>query len=157
MLPSPVVSLLLLLFWLALNQTLHVSHILLGLCLAIWIPWQVQGLIRERPSIKFCAAMLGLTWRVIYDIVMSALSVMGGILSGRELKSRFIWVPIELTDPHAISLLSGIITMTPGTLSADLSEDRRHLLIHAFDAADPEQVIAEIKTRYEDALKEIFQ
>jgi multicomponent K+:H+ antiporter subunit E len=47
--------------------------------------------------------------------------------------------------------------MTPGTLSADLSSDRRHLLIHAFNLGDEAALIEAIKTRYERPLLEIFQ
>ena len=48
--------------------------------------------------------------------------------------------------------LAGIITMTPGTLSAELSEDRRHLLVHAFNVDDEPALIAQIKARYEAPL-----
>jgi multicomponent K+:H+ antiporter subunit E len=50
--------------------------------------------------------------------------------------------------------------MTPGTLSADLSDDRRHLLVHAFDVDDDAAqaaLIAGIKARYEAPLKLIFE
>ena len=46
--------------------------------------------------------------------------------------------------------------MTPGTVTADMSADGRVLLIHSLHAPDPEAVRAEIKTRYEARLKEIF-
>ena len=48
------------------------------------------------------------------------------------------------------------ITLTPGTLSCDLSQDRDALLVHCLHAPDPEAVLEEIKTRYEARLKEIF-
>ncbi|MFY7941343.1 MAG: Na+/H+ antiporter subunit E, partial [Burkholderiaceae bacterium] len=69
----------------------------------------------------------------------------------------FVWVPLTITDPHGIVALAGIITMTPGTLSADLSADRRHLLVHAFNVDDEAALIAAIKTRYEEPLLEIFR
>ena len=63
---------------------------------------------------------------------------------------------IVVTSFNGIVLLAGIITMTPGTLSADLSADRRHLLVHAFNITDEAELIASIKTRYEAPLMEIF-
>ncbi len=57
---------------------------------------------------------------------------------------------------EAISLLAGTITMTPGTLTADVSADGRTLLVHALHAPDPDAVRDEIKTRYEARLKRIF-
>jgi len=47
--------------------------------------------------------------------------------------------------------------MTPGTLSAELSSDGSHLLVHAFNVEDEAALIAQIKERYEAPLKEIFE
>ena len=47
--------------------------------------------------------------------------------------------------------------MTPGTLSAELADDRRHLLIHAFDVEDEAALVADIKKRYEAPLRVIFE
>jgi len=56
----------------------------------------------------------------------------------------------------AVVVLAGIVTMTPGTLSAGISADRRVLTIHCLHAPDPVAVIASITTRYERPLAEIF-
>ena len=64
-------------------------------------------------------------------------------------------VPLDLVDTHAIAALAGIVTMTPGTLSAEVSPDRSHLIVHALHVDDPETIIATIKSRYETPLKEI--
>jgi multicomponent K+:H+ antiporter subunit E len=70
---------------------------------------------------------------------------------------RFVWVPLDIRDAHGIVALAGIITMTPGTLSAELADDRRHLLIHAFDVEDEAALVADIKKRYEAPLRVIFE
>ena len=67
-----------------------------------------------------------------------------------------MWVPLDLTNIHGITTLASIITLTPGTVSAELSDDRRYLLVHALDLQDPQALIDEIKLRYEAPLKEIF-
>ena len=65
-------------------------------------------------------------------------------------------MPLALTSPEAITVLAGTITMTPGTVSAELSADGRALLVHGLDVPDPEALVAEIKSRYEARLLEIF-
>jgi multicomponent K+:H+ antiporter subunit E len=50
-----------------------------------------------------------------------------------------------------------IVTMTPGTVSADIDEGRTRLLVHVLDARDPGRVAADVKARYERPLKEIFR
>jgi multicomponent K+:H+ antiporter subunit E len=73
------------------------------------------------------------------------------------LRSRFITVPLDLRTPEAITVLAGTITMTPGTVSADVSADMRALLVHCLETDDPDGVVAQIKSRYERRLKEIFE
>ena len=65
-------------------------------------------------------------------------------------------LPLELRSPEAISVLAGTITMTPGTVSCDLSADGRSLLVHCLDAPDAEDAVRAMKDRYEARLKEIF-
>ena len=65
-------------------------------------------------------------------------------------------IPLALTSPEAITVLAGTITMTPGTVSAELSADGRALLVHGLDVPDPDALVAEIKSRYEARLLEIF-
>jgi multicomponent K+:H+ antiporter subunit E len=78
---------------------------------------------------------------------------------GREvnIKPSFVWVPLDISDAHAKAALAGIITMTPGTISADFSDDGQYLLVHAFNVADSDALVADIKSRYELPLKEIFE
>jgi multicomponent K+:H+ antiporter subunit E len=54
-------------------------------------------------------------------------------------------------------VLACTITMTPGTVSADVSADQRALLVHCLETDDPDAVVAQIKSRYERRLKEIFE
>jgi len=73
-----------------------------------------------------------------------------------QLRTRWVTVPLELCSPEAITVLAGTITMTPGTVSCDLSADGRSLLVHCLDAQDAEETVRQMKGRYETRLKEIF-
>jgi multicomponent K+:H+ antiporter subunit E len=70
---------------------------------------------------------------------------------------NWVTVPLDLKTPEAITMLAGTITMTPGTLSADVSSEGHALLVHCLDAPDPEAVRDEIKNSYERRLMEIFE
>jgi len=94
---------------------------------------------------------------VLYDILIANLTVAKQVLgSQKKLQSGFVWVPLELTNIHGISALASVITLTPGTVSAELSEDRTHLLIHYLSAEDPDALVNLIKTRYEAPLRKVF-
>jgi multicomponent K+:H+ antiporter subunit E len=72
------------------------------------------------------------------------------------LQPAFFIVHLELTNPVAITVLANTITLTPGTVSADLSSRQERLLVHGLHVPDIEAAIADIKQRYEAPLKEIF-
>ncbi len=156
--PAPLLSATLFLVWLLLANTLDPAHLLLAAIVAIVVPWFTERLRPERPRLKKPLLIFQLGMIVLWDIVLSNIEVARQIVGPEAaIKPSFVWVPLVLTDPHAILSLAGIITMTPGTLSADVSPDRRYLLVHAFNVDDEAALIAQIKSRYEAPLKEIYE
>ena len=95
----------------------------------------------------------------MWDIIVANIQVAKIILISRneDIKSAWIPVPIDLKTPEAITMLAGTITMTPGTVTADMSSCGRVLLIHSLHAPDPDAIRDDIKTRYEARLKRIFE
>ncbi|HTN32898.1 MAG TPA: Na+/H+ antiporter subunit E, partial [Marinobacter sp.] len=79
------------------------------------------------------------------------------ILSPRKPKPAFIIYPLQLQHPLAITILASTISLTPGTVTADISDDNKALLIHALDAKSSEQLIDDIWIRYEKPLLEMFE
>jgi multicomponent K+:H+ antiporter subunit E len=158
LLPAPVLSLVLWASWLMLNESASVGHVLLGAALAIAIPWFTERFRPDRPRLRGPGTVVRLAAVVLFDIVKSNVVVARQVLGPESrLRPAFVWVPLDIRDPHGIVALAGIITLTPGTLSSELSDDRRHLLVHAFNVDDPEALVAEIKQRYEAPLREIFE
>ena len=74
-----------------------------------------------------------------------------------DLKPAWVTVPLDLTAPEAITVLAGTITLTPGTVSSDISSEGHAILVHCLNAPDPDAVRDEIKSRYESRLMEIFE
>ena len=102
----------------------------------------------------------GLVAIVIWDIIVANVAVARLILfkPTGEMRPIFVDLPLASDDEYVITLLASIITMTPGTLSADLDRERGVLVVHSLDdGADPEGLIARIKNRYERRLVEIFR
>jgi len=96
--------------------------------------------------------------RVLGDIVIANLTVARLILEQPgNLRPAFIMVPLALRSELALSLLANTISLTPGTVSARLTLDRRYLLVHALDTTDADQLAATLKRRYEAPLREIFE
>jgi multicomponent K+:H+ antiporter subunit E len=157
-LPHPALTLMLTLVWLMLVQAAGLGSILLGLFLGFVIPILTAPYWPDRPRLRNPVGIAGFVLIVLWDICIANVTVARLVLFRRnaDLQSRFITIPLELTAPEAIAVLAGTITLTPGTVSADLSADGRALLVHCLHAPDPDAVINEIKDRYERRLKEIF-
>ncbi len=158
LLPHPLLTLVLVGIWLLLNNTFAPGHVVLGLILGWAIPMFTVRFWPERVSINRPLLLLRFIAVVLWDIVVANLAV-AWLIVGRpqSLRPAFLAVPLVLKSDLAIGLLANTICLTPGTVSAQLSEDRRFLLVHALDAADGDAVIAEIKRRYEQPLKEVFE
>ncbi|MDT8383757.1 MAG: Na+/H+ antiporter subunit E [Gammaproteobacteria bacterium] len=158
LLPHPLLSLILVLVWVLLSNALSAASIILGLLLGWLIPLFTRQFWPERVVIRRPLTLLRLIAVVLSDIVTANFIVAGLILRGpRRLRPCFLRLPLELQSDLAISLLSNTICLTPGTVSAELSADRRYLLIHALSTDDPEAVLRTIKQRYEAPLKEVFE
>ena len=157
LLPSPPLSVAVFVLWLLLVGDFSLGQLALAALMALLLPLLAGLLQPERARFGRTRTILVLSRRVLWDMLLSNIEVARRILGPeRALTPGFIWVPLDLQNIHGITALASIITLTPGTLSAELTEDRRHLLVHAFNLKDADATVAEIKARYEAPLKEIF-
>ena len=157
--PHPLLSLVLAVVWVLLLNDFSIGNFVFGLILGIAIAKISSPYWPGRPEIRNPLAIMEYGLVVLWDIVVSNVQVAYLVLFRRSesLRSRFITIPLDLKSPEAIAVLAGTITMTPGTVSSDLSADGRSLLVHCLETDDPEGAVATIKSRYESRLKRIFE
>jgi len=157
LLPHPLLSALLGLTWLALNNTVDPAHVLLATGIALLMPLLIGRFLPELPRLRAPATLLRLLLVVLGDIVVANVEVARRIL-GREsaLRPAFVRVPLDLRDPLGVATLAAIVTLTPGTLSADLTDGGGSLVVHALHVDDAARLVATIKQRYEAPLRAIF-
>ena len=168
-LPTPYRSLLLFIVWLLLNNSVSMGHIVLATILAIIIPIATSPFRTEQPLILKPGIAFRHFLLVLYDIITANMQVAILILGpNKKLPPGFVKVPLDLTQTLPITILASTVSLTPGTVSAEvypwvesLSKDEepqeRFLLIHVLNLEDEEALIKTIKDRYEAPLKEIFQ
>lgn len=157
LIPHPGLSALLVIVWLLMANSLTFGGLLIGIVVGIVLPIFTAPFWPGRPEVSFRAAFVYVAI-VLWDIVVANFVVAKLILfrRNRDLKSRWLVIPMELDTPEAITVLAGTISLTPGTVSSDVSACGRYLLVHALDATDAEAEIARIKSRYEARLKKVF-
>lgn len=154
----PVLSLLLAAAWLLLQRSLAPAQLLTAALLALLVPRLVHGFLGPGVRLRALGTALRLAGVVLWDILVSNL-VVARLVLDPSARPRPAWVPVPLVlaHPTAVSLLASIVTTTPGTVSCVVDEERRKILVHALDCADPAALAADIQRRYEAPLREIFE
>ncbi len=157
-LPHPWLSLSMLIGWQLLMNSVSAGSLIMGAVLACIIPWLTNVFWPNPPLSCRVDRLLMFVWRVLVDILLANLQVAKLILGPRrELRPAFVEYPISLQHEFSISVLASTISLTPGTVSADISADRKTLLIHGLDVKDEQQLIEHIRRRYEQPIKEVFE
>ncbi len=158
LLPHPVLTVVLVVVWLLLVNSVHPRLIVLGLGFGIAIPLFSQRFWPDHPRICRPGVLLRFLPVFLWDVVIANLQVAWLIINVRRtLRPTWVVVPLEITNPYAITTLANVISLTPGTVSSELGPGRRTLLVHSMDVDDPAQLVDRIKNRYEAPLKELFE
>ena len=156
--PHPFLTVLVAVVWVLLQDEISAGMAVFGVILGIIIPRATAAWWPDRP-VKFrIGKMMVYVLIVLWDIIVANIEVAWIVLTKPNSKLRPAWVviPLDLTQPEAISMLAGTITLTPGTVSADMSSGGHSLLVHALHTDDPDAIRDDIKQRYEARLMEIF-
>lgn len=140
-----LVHVLLALAWAALWGEIDFASLVVGfvlgyLALALAVPT-----LRSRAYVRRVPKILAFTGWFLAELVLSNVRVARLIVSpNAKLRPAVLAVPIELVRPRDIALFVNLVSLTPGSLSIDVSADRRTLWVHAAHAADVEGVRASI-------------
>lgn len=153
-----IVVLLFVLVWALISGSFSIPNLLLGAVLAVVAlllvreeqppaAMRVSWLAVARLAGLFVVELLKSGWRVARIAVRRDL----------DLRPAIIAYPLVATRDFQITLLANLITLTPGTLSVDVSEDRRLLFVHCVDVDDHDAVITDIRDGFEALILKAFR
>ncbi|TVR42999.1 MAG: hypothetical protein EA394_02250 [Bacteroidia bacterium] len=92
------------------------------------------------------------------ELVLSSLYVAYDIITPKDLmRPGFVEVPVDLKSETAIIALANLISMTPGSLTVDMTPDKKKIYIHAMYLFDKEKFIQKIKGQLERRIQLIFE
>ncbi len=155
--PHPVLSVLLLLVWLLLVDSFAIGHWLLGAFLGVCIPLLTNRLLVGRSQEWHPLLLLKLLALVMWDILVANIQVARpDPRTDRALASGLRRGADRAGERPRHQRAGEHRLADPGSVSSDLSDDRKTLLVHGLDVPDKAALIAEIKQRHEAPLKEIF-
>jgi multicomponent K+:H+ antiporter subunit E len=159
LLPHPFLSLLVASVWVLMSNELSLATVLVGAAWGIAVARLTARYWPDRPRVVRPFLVVEYLALFLFDVLLSNIQVAALVLFRRadEIRSCLVTVPIELRSPEAIAALAGTITLTPGTLSVDVSSDRTALRVHCLGTADGARVVENVKRRYENRLRRIFE
>lgn len=108
---------------------------------------------------KRSSATLRFAAYVVWELVLANVKVARTVLftPTADLRPGIVAVPLDLRSDAEITTLANLITLTPGTLSLDVSDDRHVLYVHAIEVDDPARFRDETKRGFERAVREVFE
>lgn len=151
-------AVLLALAWMALTGDWSLPAVVFSLGLA----WLLQRLARPLGGDGFrrvrLARLPGFVAFFLKEVVVANLRVAAAVLApAGRLRPAIVAVPLALDRDSEIALLANMITLTPGTLSLDISPDRRTLYVHAMWTSGPDDLRREIQEGFERRIIEVFR
>ena len=142
--------------WAAVTGSFTLPNLLLGALVSVACLFVVRQYVSRPHVLPRALRIVSLGWLFIAELVLSALRVARLVLRpdlNAHIRPAIIAFPLSVTRDAEITLLANLITLTPGTLSVDVSEDRRFLYIHAIHVTDREAFIRDIADGFEARVK----
>lgn len=152
------VFLVLSLAWVAVTGEVSLGNLLEGTVLSALLLALLRVPPRSRFRLSKVPKAIGLALYLLKELLLANAAVARSVLSPTSsLTPGVVAVPLDLTSDAGITTLANLITLTPGTLSLDVSEDRRTLWVHALHVGDVEAFRREVKEGFERRVREVFE
>lgn len=152
-------NILLTLAWAALTGSIALLNVALGFALGYVILWMLQPLIGG-PNAYFLRVyyLIRLVVMFHYELFVSSIQVIWDVLTPQHLSTpAIIEMPLDVKTDAGILLVTNLISLTPGTLSLDVTPDRKTLIVHAMFADDPEEIVRQLKDGMERWVREAVE
>ena len=119
----------------------------------------IRGALGETSYFNRGARLARFTIYFAWELLVANLRVARDVLwpGPLRMKPRVIAVPLERCGDVEVTLLANVLSLTPGTLTLDVAEDRCTLFVHAIHAPDPRETRDQIKTGFERLVFDLFQ
>ncbi|MFS0576547.1 Na+/H+ antiporter subunit E [Sporosarcina sp. 179-K 3D1 HS] len=142
--------------WMFMSSSMSATTFIVGYLIGLILIIMMRRFFKTRLYIWRAWAALKLTLLFFKELTLSNISVLLLVIRPKlNIHPAIFAMPTDLEHDWEITLLSSLITLTPGTIVVHVSDDQRTLYIHAIDVDDVEEAIDSIKNSFEKAIKEV--
>ncbi|MBE0409374.1 MAG: Na+/H+ antiporter subunit E [Anaerolineales bacterium] len=151
-------NLILALIWVAATGNFSFINLFIGFLIGFLVLVFTRRIVGSPEYFIKVGQVLGLGLFFIWELILANLRVAHDVITPRHyMRPGVLAIPLDAQTDLEITMLSNLITLTPGTLSLDISVDRRVLYLHAMYIDDPEEVRRKIKDGYERRILEVLR
>lgn len=151
-------NILLALVWMALTGEFSAPNLLAGFGLGYMILYFARHALSASNYFTKVGQVISFFVFFMQELVLSNLRVAYDVITpSYHMRPGVIAIPLDVQTPTEITLLANLITLTPGTLSLDVSDDRKVLYVHALFVDDPDKVRSSIKNGFERRVIELLR
>jgi len=144
--------------WALANGEISLLSLTIGFVFGYAVLWVTQPLMQPSHYFERLPAALRFAGFFLWQLLLSNLRVAYDVVTPHlYMQPGIVAVPLDARTDQEITLLANLITLTPGTLSLDVSEDRSVLYVHAMFVDNPDNVRAMIKNGFERRLLELIR
>lgn len=146
--------------WAAATGSFALSNLIFAVLVAGAALFLIRDQVQQSRLVRQAGRIASLTMLFVYELFLSASRVAVLVLRPdlhRHLRPGIVAFPLTATRDAEITLLANLITLTPGTLSVDVSEDRKFLYVHALSVRDRDALISDIARGFERKVIEVFE
>ncbi len=151
-----LLNILLALAWMFLSGDLNFINFIEGFLIGFIILWISKHASDSQDYFKKIPRIIGFVFYFFYELFVANLKVAYDIITPKHrMEPSIIAIPLTVDKDFEITILANLITLTPGTLSLDVSTNKKVLYVHSMYVSDPKEFIDSIKTGFEQKLLEI--
>lgn len=147
------------LVWVAITNGFNLPNLLFGIAIAMAAVFVLRADFARPRIINKLGKVVALAGLFLRELLVSAVKVAIVVLTPdlkTTLRPAIVAFPLTVRTDAEITLLACLITLTPGTLSVDVSPDRSQLFVHVLTLQDRSALIAEIAGGFEHRISEIY-
>ncbi|MBU9713367.1 Na+/H+ antiporter subunit E [Evansella tamaricis] len=144
------------LIWMLLRNEFSGVEFLIGYLVGLLLLFVLRRFLRFDFYFRRVIAIFKLMFLFTYELILANIDVIKIVLSPKmDIQPGIIAVPSDLETDWEITLLACLISLTPGTLSMDFSEDGKTIYVHSIHVPDKEAAIKQIHNTFEKAIMEV--